>query len=140
QRRRIAWSTNTTRSRRARRRGPASDESGSSVAAAASHDVLLSAAHLSKSFPGVRALAGVDFELRAGEVHALVGENGAGKSTFVKIITGAHRPDSGTIEVAGRPVEQLDPKLTRQMGIAAIYQQPAMFPEWTVAENIALRQ
>jgi len=58
------------------------------VAAALSHDALLSVTGLSKSFPGVRALADVDFELRAGEIHAVVGENGAGKSTFVKVLGG----------------------------------------------------
>ncbi len=90
-----------------------------------------------KSFDGVRALRGVSFDLREGEVHALVGENGAGKSTLIKVITGAHRPDEGTIVVAGRPIEANDPGLARSLGIAAIYQQPALFPDLTVAENIA---
>jgi rhamnose transport system ATP-binding protein len=86
----------------------------------------------------VQALAGVSFELRAGEVHALVGENGAGKSTLVKVITGAHRPDQGILEVLGRPVADNDPVRARALGIAAIYQQPALFPDLSVAENIAL--
>ncbi len=73
-----------------------------------------------------------------GEVHALVGENGAGKSTLIKVITGAHVPDEGTIEVNGRVVEDLDPVGARALGIAAIYQQPALFPDLTVAENIAI--
>jgi rhamnose transport system ATP-binding protein len=101
--------------------------------------ILLKLSDISKSFGGVQALRGVHFELNAGEVHALVGENGAGKSTLIKIISGAHRPDSGTIEFAGRMLVHNDPGLSRQLGIAAIYQQPALFPNLTVAENIGLR-
>src|SRR5580704_14791731 len=93
---------------------------------------------ISKSFAGVHALKGVSFDLRAGEVHALIGENGAGKSTLIKIITGAHRADEGTLEVHGQRVEENDPVRSRALGIAAIYQQPALFPDLTVAENIAL--
>jgi rhamnose transport system ATP-binding protein len=99
---------------------------------------LLRAANISKSFAGVQALADVSIDLRAGEVHALVGENGAGKSTLIKIITGAAQPDSGSLEVAGRHIDHNDPVTSRQLGIAAIYQQPALFPDLTVAENIAL--
>ena len=99
---------------------------------------LLRLAEIRKSFAGVQALKGVSYDLRAGEVHALVGENGAGKSTLIKIITGAHRPDEGTIEVGGHPVTDNDPVRARALGIAAIYQQPALFPDLTVAENIAL--
>ena len=102
-------------------------------------ETLLRLQDVSKSFGGVRALKGVHFELRPGEVHALVGENGAGKSTLIKVMTGAHPPDGGTIELAGQPVEALDPKVSRALGIAAIYQQPALFPELTVAENVGLR-
>src|ERR1700690_4135938 len=91
-----------------------------------------------KSFGAVRALKGVSFDLQAGEVHALLGENGAGKSTLIKVITGAHQPDGGGIEVAGKSVAQLTPAAARQLGIACIYQQPALFPDLTVAENIAL--
>ena len=100
--------------------------------------VLLQASAITKSFAGVRALRGVSFDLRPGEVHALVGENGAGKSTLIKIITGAETADSGTLLVAGRTVAHMDPATSRQLGIAAIYQQPALFPDLTVAENIAL--
>lgn len=100
---------------------------------------LLELRRLAKSFGGARALRGVDFELRAGEVHALLGENGAGKSTLIKIVTGAHRPDSGTIAVAGTAVADLTPAAARALGIACIYQQPALFPDLSVAENIALR-
>jgi rhamnose transport system ATP-binding protein len=99
---------------------------------------LLRLTDVSKTFFGVHALRGVSFDLRAGEVHALVGENGAGKSTLVKVITGAHRPDSGTLEIQGQLVTDNDPVRARDLGIAAIYQQPALFPDLTVAENIAL--
>src|SRR5207245_2124827 len=92
---------------------------------------------ISKSFGGVQALNQVSFELRAGEVHALVGENGAGKSTLIKIITGAVQPDTGSLELAGQRIEHNDPLASRRLGIAAIYQQPALFPDLTVAENIA---
>jgi ABC-type sugar transport system ATPase subunit len=91
-----------------------------------------------KSFDGVRALHGVSLELRAGEVHAIVGENGAGKSTLTKIITGAIQADAGSIEVCGQTIGRNDPNVSRALGIAAIYQQPALFPHLTVAENIAL--
>jgi rhamnose transport system ATP-binding protein len=94
---------------------------------------------ISKSFGGARALTGVSLQLFPGEVHALCGENGAGKSTLIKIITGAHAPDSGTLRINGQLIEHLDPGLARAMGIAAIYQQPALFPDLTVAENIGLR-
>jgi rhamnose transport system ATP-binding protein len=86
----------------------------------------------------VQALQDVSFDLRGGEVHALVGENGAGKSTLIKILTGAHAADAGTLEIKGRPVAENDPVRSRALGIAAIYQQPALFPDLTVAENIAL--
>jgi rhamnose transport system ATP-binding protein len=100
---------------------------------------LLSLRRAAKSYGGVRALRGVDFDLHAGEVHALLGENGAGKSTLIKVITGAHRPDAGEITVAGRTLDGLTPTLAQQLGIACIYQQPALFPDLTVAENIGLR-
>ena len=100
--------------------------------------LLLDARHISKSFAGLRALDRVSFDLRPGEVHALVGENGAGKSTLIKIITGAEHADAGTLTVAGVPLTSIDTHTTRALGIAAIYQQPALFPHLTVAENIAL--
>lgn len=100
---------------------------------------LLTLSRAAKNFGGVRALRGVDFDLQPGEVHALLGENGAGKSTLIKIITGAHQPDAGEIMVAGRSLTGLTPSLAQQLGIACIYQQPALFPDLTVAENIGLR-
>lgn len=100
---------------------------------------LLQLTDIRKSFGAVRALKGVSFELRPGEVHALLGENGAGKSTLIKVITGAHQPDGGTLLVGGETVSNLTPSKSRELGIACIYQQPALFPDLTVAENIGLR-
>ena len=100
---------------------------------------LLQLSAITKSFGAVRALKGVSFDLQAGEVHALLGENGAGKSTLIKIITGAHQPDGGSIDLDGRKVPKLSPSMARKLGIACIYQQPALFPDLTVAENIGLR-
>jgi rhamnose transport system ATP-binding protein len=98
---------------------------------------LLRLRDVSKAFGGVRALRGVSFDLDAGEIHALVGENGAGKSTLVRILTGAVRADSGTIEIDGRALEHTDPVVMRALGVAPIYQQPALLPDLTVAENLA---
>jgi len=99
---------------------------------------LLKLSDIYKSFAGVQALKGVSFDLREGEVHALVGENGAGKSTLIKVITGAHRPDVGIEEINGQVIHHNDPTIARSLGVAAIYQQPALFGDLSVAENIAL--
>jgi len=98
---------------------------------------ILELAGVTKAFGGVRALRGVSFDLKAGEVHALVGENGAGKSTLIKIITGAYTPDSGSISIHSQVFDRLDPPQARRLGVAAIYQQPALFPDLSVSENIA---
>src|SRR5258705_12757171 len=103
-----------------------------------SDNVLLRINDITKSYAGVHALKSASFELCAGEVHALIGENGAGKSTLIKIITGAVEADSGEINLNGQVIKHNSPSLAKQLGIAAIYQQPALFPELTVAENIAL--
>lgn len=99
---------------------------------------LLEASNMTKSYAGVQALKSASFELRAGEVHALIGENGAGKSTLIKIITGAIQADSGEVKLDGQLIRDNSPQIAKSLGIAAIYQQPALFPELTVAENIAL--
>jgi rhamnose transport system ATP-binding protein len=100
---------------------------------------LLQLTNVTKNFGAVRALKGVSFELQPGEIHALLGENGAGKSTLIKIITGAHRPDSGSIHIDGHEVHNLTPASAHRLGVACIYQQPALLPDLTVAENIGVR-
>ncbi|HET7726223.1 MAG TPA: sugar ABC transporter ATP-binding protein [Candidatus Limnocylindrales bacterium] len=93
---------------------------------------------VSKRFGATQALDDVSLELRAGEVHALVGENGAGKSTLVKILAGVYQPDSGTVHLDGRSVEITSPGLARNLGIAVVHQEPRLFPDLTVAENVFL--
>ncbi len=104
----------------------------------ATPSVLISVREVSKSFGGVAALKGVSFELLAGEIHALLGENGAGKSTLIKIMTGAHRQDTGTLAIGGYVLTDNSPERARALGVAVIYQHPALLPDLTVAENIAL--
>lgn len=103
-------------------------------------EIVLKAENIQKSYAGVQALKSASFELRKGEVHALIGENGAGKSTFIKSITGAVQPDTGVIEIDGNVVRENSPTNSKSLGVAAIYQQPALFPELSVAENIAFGQ
>ena len=93
---------------------------------------------ITKSFPGVKALRGVNFIANAGEVHALAGENGAGKSTLMKILSGVYRPDDGTIHIEGRERHFTHPLDAIQSGIAVIYQEFSLLPERTVAQNIFL--
>jgi ribose transport system ATP-binding protein len=100
--------------------------------------VLLELRDVSKTFPGVRALDGVSFELRAGEVHALMGENGAGKSTMVKILSGVYRPDYGTILHQGQPIQVRDPSHAQSLGISPVHQELHLEPYLSVAENIFL--
>jgi rhamnose transport system ATP-binding protein len=99
---------------------------------------LLEVRGVAKSFGAVAAVQGVSFPLYAGEVHALVGENGAGKSTIVKMLAGVHRPDLGTLLVDGGPVEFHTPADAKAAGIAVIYQEPTLFPDLSVAENISM--
>lgn len=91
-----------------------------------------------KEFPGVRALDGVDLDVRRGEVHCLLGQNGAGKSTLIRVLTGAHQPDAGTIHVGGDEVSLSSPTDSIKLGIAAIYQELDLVPDLTVAENVFL--
>ena len=99
---------------------------------------LLAASGVTKTFPGVRALQDVDFDLRAGEVHALVGENGAGKSTLIKIFCGVYQPDAGAIVVDGRPVTIDSAQASQALGIAPVHQEIHLVPLLSVAENIFL--
>ena len=101
-------------------------------------EVVLELKGITKTFPGVKALNHVHFQLRKGEIHALMGENGAGKSTFIKVITGVHRPDEGEIFLDGEKVELNNPREAQKAGIAAIYQHVTCYPELTVTENIFL--
>jgi ribose transport system ATP-binding protein len=91
-----------------------------------------------KSFPGVRALDGVDLDVRAGEVHCLLGQNGAGKSTLIKVLAGAHQPDAGTITWRGEPASLTDPQAAMSLGIATIYQELDLVAGLSVADNIFL--
>ncbi|MDM7856532.1 sugar ABC transporter ATP-binding protein [Cellulomonas alba] len=93
---------------------------------------------IQKWFPGARALDGVDLEIRAGEVHCLLGQNGAGKSTLIKVLAGAHQPDAGEILLDGRPVTIPDPVAGLRLGIATIYQELDVVDGLTVAENVFL--
>ena len=104
------------------------------------HTKVLETRNLSKSFPGVQALAGVDLKVETGEVHALVGENGAGKSTLMRILAGLDRPDSGTIYYKGEAVSLRHPCEAFRLGISMIHQDLMPFPEMTVAENILMGQ
>jgi len=91
-----------------------------------------------KTFPGVRALDGVDLDVRPGEVHCLLGQNGAGKSTLIKVLAGAHQPDAGTITWLGEPVTLGDPQAAMSHGIATIYQELDLVPGLSVADNVFL--
>jgi simple sugar transport system ATP-binding protein len=94
--------------------------------------------NISKSFAGVKALEDVSFTINSGEIHCLVGENGSGKSTLIKIIAGVYAPDSGEIVINGKPFKSLHPIESIREGIQIIYQDFSLFPNLTVAENIAL--
>jgi ribose transport system ATP-binding protein len=91
-----------------------------------------------KRFPGVVALNGVSWDVRAGEVHVLLGENGAGKSTLTKTIAGVYPPDAGEIRLDGRPVRIRNPHDAQALGISTIYQEFNLAPDMTVAENVFL--
>jgi rhamnose transport system ATP-binding protein len=92
--------------------------------------------HVAKAFGAVRAVIDGTIDLYAGEAHALLGENGAGKSTMVKILAGVHEPDAGEVLLDGHPVTLASPAAARDAGIAVIYQEPTLFPDLSVAENI----
>jgi ribose transport system ATP-binding protein len=93
---------------------------------------------VSKAFGGAQALVDVDLEVERGEVHALLGGNGAGKSTILKILNGVHVPDAGSIEVGGVPLVEHTPETARRAGIAMIFQEMSLIPTLTVAQNVFL--
>ncbi|MFC8146904.1 sugar ABC transporter ATP-binding protein [Streptomyces paradoxus] len=99
---------------------------------------LLSMSGITKSFPGVRALDGVDLDVQAGEVHCLLGQNGAGKSTLIKVLAGAHQPDTGSIRWCGEEVTLRSPIAAMRLGIATIYQELDLVEHLSVAENVHL--
>jgi ribose transport system ATP-binding protein len=94
--------------------------------------------NISKRFPGVQALEDVSLDIRPGEIHAITGENGAGKSTLMNILAGEVQPDAGTILVDGEPTVIASPFVSQQLGISVVYQELALCPNLTVAENISL--
>ena len=101
-------------------------------------ETVLTLTDVVKTFPGVRALDGVQLEVRAGEVHCLLGQNGAGKSTLIKVLSGAHRPDSGEVVWLGQPVAFANPQAAMKAGIATIYQELDLVDGLSVADNIFL--
>ena len=103
-----------------------------------SETVLLQMKNIHKSFPGVKALQGVDLELRAGEVHALLGENGAGKSTLIKVLGGIYIAEEGEIFIDGKKVTIDGVNASHNNGISIIHQELVLVPHMTVAENIFL--
>lgn len=103
-----------------------------------STNILLQMKNIHKTFPGVYALKSVDFELKAGEVHAIIGENGAGKSTLIKVLGGIHAADKGEIFIEGKKVEIRSVKDAQKHGISIIHQELVLVPYMTVAENIFL--
>jgi len=100
--------------------------------------VVLSLKNISKKYPGVQALSDVSIDFHAGEIHCLVGENGAGKSTFIKMISGANIPDTGTIEVFGKVYNAMSPRLSGELGIDVVYQEFNLAEDMSVAENMYL--
>jgi ABC-type sugar transport system ATPase subunit len=115
-------------------------QAGSDADRSVSTTAALSVAHLAKAFGPTQALRSCTFELRPGEVHAIVGENGSGKSTFVKILTGVHQPDRGTLQIGdGAPVARLlSPRAAMDAGIVAVFQEVLVVPAQTVLDNVWL--
>jgi simple sugar transport system ATP-binding protein len=103
-------------------------------------DLFLEARNITKTFEGVKALDNVDLSIGRGEIHCLVGENGSGKSTLIKIIGGVHKPDSGTVIINGTESKTLHSIESIRSGVQIIYQDLSLFPNMTVAENIAMNQ
>ena len=97
--------------------------------------------HVNKHYGGVHALKDIDFDLNVGEVHCLVGKNGCGKSTMIKIISGVIKPDEGSeIILCGKKMKSVSPQISMDCGVRVIYQDLSLFPNLTVAENIAFNQ
>lgn len=103
-------------------------------------DSFLQMTEITKDFPGVRALDKANLEIRIGEIHGLVGENGAGKSTIIKSLAGVYQHDSGAIAVEGRSIEQLTPVAADELGIRFVHQELNLVPHFTVAESVFMGQ
>ena len=103
-------------------------------------ELLLEASGVVKRYGAVTALRDASLAIRPGEIHALMGANGAGKSTLVKVLTGAVRPDGGTIRLRGQVRTDHSPAEARRTGMVSVYQEPAIIPDLTVAENLALTE
>src|SRR6516225_1437203 len=103
-------------------------------------NVVASLAGVTKIFGGTVAVSDVSIELRAGEVLALLGENGAGKSTCVKLLAGVYRPDAGTLSLNGAPVHFSSPLQAQRAGIAVMHQHPGLFPDLSIGENLFIGQ
>ncbi len=101
-----------------------------------SNDIILSTKGLTKCYAKVEALSDVSLDIKRGEVIAICGENGAGKSTFIKMITGAEQPTSGSVEFNGKNIVGLSPSMVMNLGIAAVYQEFSLIPYLSIAENI----
>ena len=103
-------------------------------------ELLLEAAGVEKRYGAVTALRDASLSVRPGEIHALMGANGAGKSTLVKILTGAVKPDAGTIRLRGQDRAVHSPAEARRTGMVSVYQEPAIIPDLTIAENLVLTE
>jgi len=101
-------------------------------------ETILELKNIVKAFPGVKALNGIDFNLKSGEVHAICGENGAGKSTLMKVVCGVHQPEEGTMSVNGTLVEFHNPMEAYEKGVSIIFQETSLFEEMTVLDNLFL--
>ena len=118
------------------REGPGGGQAARETTSHTTREPAVELRGVTKRFGAVQALRGIDLALRGGRVHALVGENGAGKSTVVRILAGVHRPDLGQVLVDGRPTDLHNPADARDRGIAVIHQEPTLFPDLDVAENV----
>jgi ribose transport system ATP-binding protein len=116
----------------------AREQSSAGSADHADRQLMLVTSELTKAFAGNVVLRDVDFEVRAAEIHGLVGENGAGKSTLINLVTGVLQPDTGTIALDGAVVDHLTPRAAEERGIATVHQELSLCPHLTVAENVYL--
>lgn len=119
---------------------PSTQASPASSKSTAGRRVFLEVQDVHKRFAGVHALRGIDLVIEAGEIYHLLGENGCGKSTLIKIISGAQPPSQGRIVIDGQPYESLSPLQALTLGIETVYQDLSLLPNMSVAENVALSE